>query len=277
MITGASGFIGGHVVKFFGEKGEHIISVVRKNSDCSFINELKTEIRYADIIDPMDLNHVFKEVDVVIHCAGKVSDWGSKEDFRKTNVKGTLNVLNAASQNNINQVIITGSISSYGEEDSKILKNEGSPYNSHYKYFLDPIFPSGMNYYRDSKAEATQKAIEFAQEHDLNLTVIEPVWVYGENEFSSGFYDYLRSAKDGIPFLPGCKSNSFHVVYANDLARAYYLAYQQKLKGINRIIIGDPEPVNMDKLYQIFCSKAGIKKPANLPLSLAYPSDSCWS
>ena len=88
-----------------------------------------------------------------------------------------------------------------------------------------------MNYYRDSKAIATKKAIEFAKENDLNLTILEPVWVYGEREFHTGFYEYLKDVKNGLPVVPGCKKNKFHVVYAGDVADAFYLVYQKNDQG----------------------------------------------
>ena len=76
-----------------------------------------------------------------------------------------------------------------------------------------------MNYYRDTKAIGTKEAIKFASENVLNLTILEPTWVYGEKEFNTGFYSYLQTVKTGIPFFLGSKKNMFSVIYAEDLAR----------------------------------------------------------
>ena len=138
------------------------------------------EIYYGDITKLNEINDSLNNVEFIIHIAGVTKDWGNYNDFYKVNVAGKMNILKAGFNAGINHIIITGSISSYGEEDCNTFKNEDSPYNSHYQYFLDNIFPCKMNYYRDTKALSTQEAIKFAQEKKLNLTVIEPAWVYGE-------------------------------------------------------------------------------------------------
>ncbi|MDX1358907.1 MAG: NAD-dependent epimerase/dehydratase family protein, partial [Clostridia bacterium] len=138
-------------------------------------------------------------------------------------------------------------------------------------YFLDRLFPCKMNYYRDTKAEGTRMAMKYAENNNINLTVIEPCWVYGEREFTTGFYHYLKSVKNRPPFFIGCRKNNFHVIYANDLARIYYLASRKKLKGIHRIIAGNRQSEKMGKIYSIFCRELGVPKPRNLPRVLVYP------
>jgi 2-alkyl-3-oxoalkanoate reductase len=271
IITGAAGFIGGHVTEYFCNNNVDVSCFVRKSSDLSYIKELPIKIINGSITDLNKLKESLKNTDCVIHVAALAKDWGNYKDFYQTNVIGTINVLKACKSSNIQNVIITGSISSYGEEDSKEIKTEEHPFNSHYKYFMDSIFPCKMNYYRDTKALATQEAIKYAEENNLNLTIIEPVWVYGENEFNTGFYEYIKSAKSKIPLSLGSKKNKFHVVYAKDLARAYFLAFQKKLTGINRTIIGNKNVDYADKIYSIFCNEAGIKKPKNIAKQIVYP------
>ena len=52
-------------------------------------------------------------------------------------------------------------------------------FNSHYSYFLDGLFPSGMNDYRDSKTMAELESEKLAQKNRMNLTILEPSWVLG--------------------------------------------------------------------------------------------------
>jgi len=271
LITGASGFIGGHVVKYFVKKNLNVFCLVRNASNVDFIRELPVQYVKGDITEYPGLSKAVRGMDTIIHIAAITSDWGKWENFCRVNVEGTLNVLKAAKEHSIDQVIITGSVSSYGEEDSEMIKDEYSPDNAHYSYFLDRVFPSGMNYYRDSKCLATRNAIEFASKNDINLTILEPVWVYGENEFSSGFFEYLRAVKSGMLVMPGSKKNNFHVVYAGDLAEAYYHAFKQKLLGTNRIIIGNETTEKMQRIYNLFCWEAGLKNPIRLPRRLLYP------
>jgi len=271
LITGAGGFIGSHVAEAFCAEGVTVGCLVRKGSNLTNIKGLPVQLEYGDIMDQESLFKAFKGYDYVIHIAALARDWGSYETFYQTNVEGTLNVLKASVENGIGNVIITSSISVYGEENCRRIKSEDSPHRSHYQYFLDKLFPCKMNYYRDTKALAKEKAIEFAQVSGLNLTILEPVWVYGEREFTTGFFDYLKTAKSGMPFLPGSKDNKFHVVYVKDLARAYYLAYLHQLPGVQSLIIGNRETEKMDRIYGLFCEKAGMGKPINAPKCIFYP------
>jgi len=272
IITGATGFIGSHITRVFCKNQIRVGCLVRENSNRSNIEGLPVEIRIGDIRNIRDLENAFQGYDCIIHNAAKAADWGNFDEFYQTNVTGTLNVLNACIKAGIKNVIMTGSNSVYGEENSFTVKDENFNYNSHYKYFADSIFPCRLNFYRDTKALAKKEAIEFAKNNGLNLTILEPVWVYGEREFNTGFYEYIKTVSAGVPFLPGSKKNKFHVVYAGDLARAYFLAFKKQLKGINCILIGNQKAESMGKIYELFCSEAGLKKPLNIPKAVVYPA-----
>lgn len=270
MITGGNGFVGSHIVRCFIEKGIKIKCLLRENSNLDNIKELDVEIVYGDIKNFESLKESFKDCTFVIHTAALARDWGKYEEFYDTNVEGVLNVLKASKENNIKNIIITSTNSVYGEENNYMVKDESFNHNSHYKYFLDNIFPCKMNYYRDTKALGKEKALVYSKENDLNVTFIEPVWVYGEREFHSIFFEYMNTARKS-PLLMGSKKNLLHVIYAKDLAKAYYKAFEKKLNGINSIIIGNKEADYMDKIFSIFCKEANIKKPKNLSKYIIYP------
>ncbi|MCL2147283.1 MAG: NAD(P)-dependent oxidoreductase [Synergistaceae bacterium] len=254
VITGGGGFIGSHIAGYFEEMGEDVRALTRKD---------------ADLRKPDDVLEACRDASCVIHNAAMAADWGRYEDFYENNVTGTLNVLKACVRNGVGHVILTGSCSVYGEEDCSFIKDENSPLHSHYTYFLDKVFPCAMNYYRDTKRIAREQAIEFARDNSLRLTIIDPVWVYGEREFHSVFYAYLKAARDRIPLSMGGKKNRFHVIYARDLARAYYLAYKTKTAGC--FIIGNRETACMDEVFALFCEESGYAKPRSAPKALMYP------
>lgn len=270
VITGATGLAGSHIAEYFSAKGLKPFCLLRKESNADFLNTLDVQIIYGDINKTEELTECFKGAGIIIHTAAKVSDWGKYDDFYKTNVLGTLNVLRAANHCGIKDVIITGSISCYGEENSQIVKDEEYGYHSHYHYFMDKIFPSGMNFYRDTKAEANIQAINYALENNINLTILEPAWIYGEREFHSGFYDFLKSVKD-FPISLGSKKNKFHSIYARELAKIYFLAYKKRLTGVNKILAVSRKAEYQHKIMDSMCKTAGLKIPKRLPKFLIYP------
>jgi len=127
LLTGATGLTGSHIAEYFAGMGTDVTCLVRKGSNTRLLDSLNLPIIYGDITDKESLKNSFNnKFDYIIHTAAKVSDWGKYDDFYKINVTGTLNVLEAAFINGIRNVIITGSISCYGEESSTEIKYENS-------------------------------------------------------------------------------------------------------------------------------------------------------
>lgn len=271
FVTGATGFIGSHVAEYLSGHGFHLVCGVRENSNTDFLKTLPVELKNADVTNPDSLIQAMKGCSVVIHTAGKVSDWGKFHDFYHVNVVGTRNVLKACKANGIKQVINTGSVSCFGEEHCLTLKDEQSPHNPRYPYFLENIWPSGMNFYRISKSMTVKETEEFAFRNNMDITVLHPVWVFGEREFSSGFYEYMQFVKSGVPFGPGSRNNLFHVVYARDLARAYHAALQHAPVGFNSYIIGNKTINTQEEIFTLICREMGKRKSANLPKFVTWP------
>jgi len=271
FLTGASGFIGSHLAEYFSLQGYQVICGIRQKDAPYFLQSLPVKLVNADLTDLESLIQATKGVSVVIHTAGKVSDWGKWQDFYDANVTGTRNVLEACQINGIKRIITTGSVSCFGEENCLTPKDEQSPHNPRYPYFLENTWPSGMNYYRISKSMAAKETEEFAIKHHLNVTIIHPVWVYGEREFSSGFYEYMKSVKSGIPFGPGSRENLFHVIYIRDLVRAYALALQHAPDGFNSYIIGDKTISKQEEIFSLICREMGVPKPKNIPKAIVWP------
>jgi len=271
LLTGATGFIGSHVLEALAAAGLPVRVLARPQADLSHVKTLGVEIVQGDIRDLTGLCRAVRGCTQVIHVAGLARDWGKRADFFDTNVTGTMNVLQACRQERAAHVMITGSISSYGEEDSTSAKDESCPFRSHYPYLLDGLFPSPFNWYRDSKALATQYALAFAREHHLNLTILEPAWVFGEREFGTGFYAYVKAVQSGQKHMPGSTRNRFHVIYARDLAKAYLLTLQKGLPGVERLIIGAETAELMHRVFGLFCREAGLPQPRLLPKWATYP------
>jgi nucleoside-diphosphate-sugar epimerase len=271
FITGGNGFIGSHIVRELLHHEIAVTCLVRKESNRTHLEGLPVTIAEGDITDKKKLLKLLHSYDAVIHCAALANDWSTFGEAYRTNVSGTMNLLEACRENGIDRIIITGSISSYGETPSLKIRDESCIDNAHYPYLFDRWFPSRMNNYRDTKAIATRQAVGFARNHGLNCTVLEPAFVYGEREFSTGFYEYVKSAQQGFPVAPGTKKNNFPVIYAGDLAKGYYKALEKQLPGVHRIIMVNPTAERMDRILALYCRYCGVRKPLPMPKWTMYP------
>ena len=125
FLTGADGFIGSHLAESLVKKGEEVKALVQYNSFNSwgwidsFENELKKNIDIfeGDIRDSFSMKKAMKGCDVVIHLAALISipySYISPKSYFDTNVNGTLNILEACLENDVNRVLVTSTSEVYG-------------------------------------------------------------------------------------------------------------------------------------------------------------------
>ena len=265
LITGATGFIGSHLTRRLLRSSHKITAYVRKTSSLQFLPKKNIEIIYGDIKDSYQLKKTSKNFDLIIHNAALASDWAKRDDFYQTNINGTINVFNAAKDNEIKRMILISSTAVLGEEDCLRAKDENAPYNPKLNYFLSNIFESDMNHYRTTKMLAEKEAIKFCRNNDISLTIIRPVWVYGPREFHAGPFAFCKYILSGLPIAPIGKNNHFHVIYAGDLAKAIELAIEKNLPGINIFNIGNEKAPSIKEYLNLFAKCLNKKLPVSIP------------
>jgi nucleoside-diphosphate-sugar epimerase len=96
LVTGATGFIGGHVARRLVHEGHRVRCLVRATSDTSQLEGLDVEIVVGDLTSPRSLAQAADGCRHVVHCAALVSDWATREEIERVNVDGTRNLLAAA-------------------------------------------------------------------------------------------------------------------------------------------------------------------------------------
>lgn len=271
FVTGATGFIGSHLVDELLKENHSITVYARKSSSLKFLPKDKINIAYGDIKDPNRLKEALVGFDVVYHNAALASDWAPKNEFYETNLGGTKNVLLAMRENKIKKLIFTSTIGVIGEENCSTAKNEASPYKPRINYFLSSLFEPDMNHYRMSKMLAEKETIEFAKKHAIALTVIRPTWVYGPREFHSGGYYICRAILDGMPLFPFGKTNRFHLIYVKDLVKAMAVVLKKDLTGINIFIIGNEYPPLAKEYIENYAKSLGAKAPKSIPEGFFQP------
>ncbi len=185
LITGANGFIGSHLLKYFSGKKEYRVSgLVRKSSNLFRLQSKTCKLRYASINDPLE--DIVRGFDVLIHTAGKTSDWGSYGSFYKANVEGALNVLQASIKKKVRRFIHFSSTVVYGF-DGNFNTGENKRQNP---------FP---NYYCLTKAAAEEKLLRFKDA--IELIIIRPSNVFGPYDTTTT-YPLIRAMEKGLIGFP---------------------------------------------------------------------------
>jgi nucleoside-diphosphate-sugar epimerase len=166
LLTGATGFIGGHLAERLVGNGRPVRCLVRAGSDTSRLRELDVELVVADLRKPRSVAAAVEGCTQVLHCAALVSDWATVEEIRAANVVGTGNLLDAAVAAGVARLIHFSSTDVYGHPGARQLD--------------EAYRPTGFaNWYAQSKWEAEQKVREACEHHGLGAVIVRPATVYG--------------------------------------------------------------------------------------------------
>ena len=118
LVTGATVFIGKHLVKRLVEEGRTVICLARKTSNVEILKALNVEIIYGDLLDCGLLEEILKDtkIGIIYHLGGAVYSRKSK-NYREVNVTGTNNLLKACcDRNRIKKFILISSITAVGPQ-----------------------------------------------------------------------------------------------------------------------------------------------------------------
>src|SRR5262245_30611881 len=116
LVTGATGFIGGHVAEAFVRRGWPVSTLARPGSDTALLDELGVTVHRGDLTDPRAVREALADVEAVVHCAAKVGDWGPVGDYRAVNVEGLRHLLDGCKGQALSRFI---HVSSRGEDAAR--------------------------------------------------------------------------------------------------------------------------------------------------------------
>ena len=156
-VTGANGFLGSHIVRNLCRAGYRVVALVRPGSSIEYLRRSRAQVIYVDFGDDAALARALHSVDVLVHNAALASDWAPRKTFTEANVETVTRVIRAASSAGVRRVVHISSTAVIGEEDCAAAKPEDAPYRPRAPYLLESIIPSGMNHYRETKAEGNDR------------------------------------------------------------------------------------------------------------------------
>jgi ornithine--oxo-acid transaminase len=166
LVTGATGFIGGHLAQRLVEEGMQVRCLVRKGSDISLLETLDVEIANGDLTSARSLARATEGCRFVLHCAALVSDWATTEEIERVNVEGTRNLLEAAVDASVQRFVHFSTTDVYGHCGGRAIDETHAP-------------TGFANWYAQTKLEAEAEVRRVEQTHALDVVVLRPATVYG--------------------------------------------------------------------------------------------------
>lgn len=177
LVTGADGFIGSHLIELLVREEYQVKALSQYNSfnNWGWLEDVDClegiEVLNGDVRDPHYCKHIAKDVDIIFHLAALIAipySYVAPDSYVDTNIKGTLNICQAALDNGVKRVIHTSTSEVYGTAQYVPIDE---------KHPLQPQSP-----YSASKIAADAMAMSFYNAFDLPVTVARPFNTYGPRQ-----------------------------------------------------------------------------------------------
>ena len=285
LVTGADGFIGSHLTEMLVENGFSVKALSQYNSfnDWGWLDDIscldKVEVLTGDVRDPHFCKEITKGVDIIYHLAALIAipySYVAPDSYVDTNIKGTLNICQAARENNVNCVVHTSTSEVYGTAqyvpiDEKHPLQAQSPYSA-------------------TKIAADAMAMSFYNSFELPVVIARPFNTYGPRQsaravipsviaqIASGKknidlgdvtptrdFSYVEDTCRGFLALGGCEQaigETVHIGSNFEISIADTFNIIRELMGSDAEIVADEKRMRPEKseVFRLWCDNSKIEK-----------------
>jgi len=208
LVTGATGFIGSHLVDLLLQKNYSVRCLIRKSSNTQWLDGTSAEYVYGDLFNTDALREAVNGVHYVYHAAG-LTKAKTKEEYYLGNVTGTKNVLDAVVTCNpsITRFIHISSQAAVGPSESK-------------RPITEETAPHPLTTYGKSKWMAEEECLKVA--HSIPITIVRPPAVYGPRD--KDILEFFKTMNKGLQPVVGFEEKYVSLIHVSDLVRGFVMA-----------------------------------------------------
>ena len=258
LVTGADGFIGSHLTEALVRAGYSVRAFVMYNSFNSWgwLDQASIEIKESieifagDIRDPHGVNEAMLGCDAVLHLAALIAipySYHSPDTYIDTNIKGTLNVLQAARQQNVKRVIHTSTSEVYGTAKFVPITED------------HPLL--GQSPYSASKIGADQLAYSFFASFNLPVVIARPFNTYGPRQSARAIIPTIitQIASGAKQLKLGSVTPTRDFSYVQDTVNAFILTLKSE-KGLGEVVnFGSNFEISVSEIATVIAQQMNAK------------------
>lgn len=246
-ITGATGFLGSALVKRFLDLGYRVRAHVHTEARLKELDSRVTESFVGEISDKEPITGLVAGADLVIHT---VSNFryasGKPESYRRINVEGTKNVVDAAIEAGVGRIVHCSTIGVHGDV-AESSANEASPFN-----------PGDL--YQETKLESEEYVRSKIGTGNTEIVVIRPCSMYGPGDMR--MLKMFRMLSKGRFFFVGECSENFHAVFIDDVVEGFVNAATKEGVDGEVFLVGGPDGYRPLRDYVgVVASALGVSSP----------------
>jgi nucleoside-diphosphate-sugar epimerase len=257
LVTGATGLLGGHLLKELQQRGEEIRALVLPVENADNLLKQGIEVVRGDITDACTLEPAVKNIELVFHLAGMMGVWRPLADYRLVNVNGSENLYKAAQKAGVRHFVHTSSHTVYGLGHARFLTEN------------DPLRPD-PDPYSLTKAEGDRLMRRLLLTSDVETVILRPGTFFGPGD-RLHFGRVAQKMKDGKGVIIGRGDNALPFCYVTDIVQGFLLAaYHEKAPG-NVYNITNDRPLTQQEMFDAIADAVGGVRPTrHLPYLPVY-------
>lgn len=248
LVTGADGFIGSHLTEALLKEGYQVRALAQYNSFnyWGWLEDIKPssnlEIVCGDVRDSNFCREISKGIDVIFHLAALIAipySYIAPESFIETNVKGTLNICQAAKDNGVKRILVTSTSEVYGTAKYVPIDE---------KHPLQPQSP-----YSASKIGADAIAMSFYNAYQLPLTIVRPFNTYGPRQSARAVIPTIitQIANENKEIKIGDTTPTRDFNYVKDICNGYILLAECDKAIGETVNIGSNTEISIKELFAL--------------------------
>jgi nucleoside-diphosphate-sugar epimerase len=253
VITGATGFIGGHIAEACFERNQQVSALVRPTSKVQDLEKSGVTLVRGELSDPGLVRSAITEADVVVHCAAKVGDWGPVSEYHQANVENLRVLLDACKGQALSRFIHMSSLGVY------------APRHHHGTDENEPLPRRHRDGYSQSKVEAEQLALRYYQDFGVPVVILRPGFVYGPRDRAvmPRLIDGLKER--AIRYVGARGERALNTIYIGNLVQAVFLAVELE-QAVGQVYnLTDGEYVSKRRFIEKIADRMGLPHPHLMP------------
>jgi nucleoside-diphosphate-sugar epimerase len=254
LVTGATGFIGRHLVERLRADGHEVRALVRNLAKALAIRRLGAEVFSGDVTDRQSVSEAMRGVQAVFHLASRVTDWGSWTEFESATVQGTENVLRAAAEARVIRFVHLSTVGVYDDRETRKSR------------IVDETISQGdrgdrtLGFYARAKVLAEAAVWRYYKSHRLPVVVLRPALVYGPHDETTlpRLIDYLRGR--GAMWV-GANNPTIDPIYVSDVVDCAVAALESPNAVGQAYNVAPDREWGVKEFWTSLCRELGIRPP----------------
>ena len=252
LVTGATGFTGGHLARALAARGRRVRVLVRDRSRASDLEAAGMELVEGDLRERASLDRAVAGVERVYHIAAMYRQAGlPAETYRAVNALAVRDLIEASARAGVRRVVHCSTVGVHGDVEHPPAGEDA------------PLKPGDV--YQETKLEGERLAREAAGRFGIEVTIARPTGIYGPGD--RRLLKLFRGvARRRFPIL-GSGNIYYHLTYIDDLCEGFRLCAEHPAGAGRTYILAGGEVTTLNELVAIVAEVAGVKPPTlHLPV-----------